>query len=347
MKIENARLYEKSSREERLSRLLETFSERRVVVIGDLVADQFLYGEIARISREAPVFILRHERTETVPGGAANCAANLASLGSHVELIGITGDDESGRALLGKLCDAKVDCNSVIKLPSHRTTTKVRILAGQAHSTRQQVIRVDYEDGPIASSEIRKQLISHLHAALARADAVIVSDYNYGVADSYIADILRSESRERGLPVLVDSRFRLKDFSGFTSATPNEDEVEHVLDQRLYDSATLERAGEALREQLGFQALLITRGSQGMLLLEKNTKPLYMGPIGAREAVDVTGAGDTVIAAYALALASGASFADAAHLANHAGGIVVMKRGTATVSRDELLASVLHGGGGS
>jgi rfaE bifunctional protein kinase chain/domain len=325
---------------ERLQNLVHEFAKRRVLVVGDLLADQFLYGEISRVSREAPVLILRHERTETVPGGAANCAVNLASLGAEATVVGVVGTDAAGDALIDKLRAAGVDCEQIIRAPEVRTTTKVRILAGQAHSMRQQVIRVDYEGEPPSGARHKTQLAACLNEAAARADAVIVSDYNYGVAGAETIAALRAATARRALPVLVDSRFRLLDFAGFTSATPNEDEVEQVLGRRIVDTATLEAAAVELRARLGHRALLITRGNQGMLLLEEGARPRHIAPVGSHEAVDVTGAGDTVIAAYTLALASGATFADAADLANRAGGIVVMKRGTASVEARELLSSI-------
>ncbi len=327
-------------RSEPLIALVHTFPQRRVVVVGDMVADQFLYGEISRVSREAPVLILRHERTETMPGGAANCAANLAALGARTSIVGVLGADTAGAALRERLGELGVDCRHAVSAPSLETVTKVRVLAGQAHSMRQQVLRVDYESSPLAEAEIIKQLCGELRAAVAEADAVIISDYNYGVAGAATINVLHELARARAIPVLVDSRFRLLDFSSFTSATPNEDEVEQVLGRRLTDAGALEAAASELRARLNHQALLVTRGSQGMLLLESDKPPLHLAAVGSREAVDVTGAGDTVIAAYALALASGADFADAARLANHAGGLVVMKRGTATVSPAELLASL-------
>jgi rfaE bifunctional protein kinase chain/domain len=327
---------------ERLASIVEHFPRRRVVVVGDVVADQFLFGEISRVSREAPVFILRHERTETVPGGAANCAVNLASLGAEVSLVGLVGNDEAGRALLEKLAEAHVDCSNLQTVMGHRTTTKVRVLAGQAHSTRQQVIRVDYEDGPVTDVKVRGSLRARLTREAGKADTIIISDYNYGVADNPMRDAVREAARERSIPVLVDSRFRLSSFPNFTSATPNEDEVEQLLGMKLKDTGALKEAGASLRERLGLKALLVTRGGRGMVLFEERCEPLVMEAVGANDPVDGTGAGDTVIAAYALAVASGATFADAARLANHAGGIVVMKRGTASATRDELLSSIRH-----
>ena len=316
------------------------------MVLGDLMADQFVYGEISRVSREAPVLILRHERTETVPGGAANCAANLASRAARAGLVGTDGDDAAGRALLERLGEVGVDCAGVAVLPGAQTTTKVRLLAGHAHSMRQQVIRMDYEGAQPAGGGDAARIAGRLRLACADAEAVVVSDYNYGVAGAAAVEVVRASFAGEGRPVLVDSRFRLPEFAGFTSATPNEDEVEHVAGRRLETREALEEAGRELRERLRMKALLITRGSRGMMLVEEGAAPVHMEAVGAREAVDVTGAGDTVIAAYALALASGASYRDAARLANHAGGIVVMKRGTACVRLEELLASVSHGGGG-
>lgn len=332
-----------SGEAERLASIVERFARRKVVVVGDVVADQFLYGEISRVSREAPVLILRHERTETLPGGAANCAFNLASLGARVALVGTVGNDEAGRALLEKLRAARVSCESLHILEGRRTTTKVRVLAGQAHSTRQQVIRVDYEDAPLAEEvEVRSRLRARLQREAEDADAVIISDYNYGVADDAMSEAVRDSVRARAVPVLVDSRFRLSSFPNFTSATPNEDEVEQLLGRKLKSAQELEEAGAQLRERLGLEALLITRGGRGMMLFEEGRAPLQIDAVGAREPVDGTGAGDTVIAAYALAAASGATFAQAAQLASHAGGLVVMKRGTATVGLAELLHSIRH-----
>lgn len=324
----------------RLRALVDKFAQQRLIVVGDLLADQFLYGEIARVSREAPVFILRHEHTETLPGGAANCAVNLAALGARVSLIGVVGDDAPGRELLHKLQTANVDCRRIVTSKHRGTTTKVRILAGQAHSTRQQVIRVDYEHAAIDDAAERALLHDYLREALTETDAAIISDYDYGVANAETAALVREGMKARSFPVTVDSRFHLTDFKHFTSATPNEDEVEQLLGHRLKDKDSLNAAARELRSRLECHALLITRGPNGMLLQETDTGPQHLAAVGAREPVDVTGAGDTVIAAYTLALAAGATFTEAAHLANHAGGLVVMKRGTASISNAELLSSI-------
>jgi rfaE bifunctional protein kinase chain/domain len=320
----------------RFAEIVSRFSQKRLVVVGDTIADKFVYGEISRVSREAPVFILRHEHTETTPGGAANCAANLAALGAKVALVSVIGKDEPGLLLLGKLETAGIDCHGVIVSVERTTTTKMRVLAGQTHSTRQQVIRIDYDSEPAIAADDREQVKQRLREEIAKADAVIISDYNYGVVDFQMAAIARDAANQRGLPVFIDSRFRLSEFPRFTSATPNEDEIAQLSGEALKNDLELEAAGAKLREQLEYRSLLVTRGSRGMVLFEADAKPLHIEAVGSRQPVDVTGAGDTVIATYALAIASGATFAAAAQLANFAGGIVVMKRGTATVSAEEL-----------
>jgi len=314
--------------QDKLISIIERFGEQRIVILGDAIADKFLHGSISRVSREAPVFILRHQQTETLPGGAANCAMNLVALGARVSLISVTGRDESGSELRAKLEAAGIDIAGMIVSDKVQTTTKVRILAGQSHSSKQQVIRIDYEGAPLGDEEVRGAILDRLEQALRGANACVISDYNYGVVDARAASLIRKTAN---VPVLVDSRFRLSEFTGFTAATPNQEEVENLV-----GTTDSEIAAQELKKRLGHHALLVTRGSQGMTLLEGDAAPVHIPAVGAQQAVDVTGAGDTVIATFALALASGASFADAARLANYAGGLVVMKRGTATVSATEL-----------
>lgn len=324
---------------ERLLNIVRRFSERRLLIVGDSIADKFLYGAISRVSREAPVFILRHESTETVPGGAANCALNLAALGANVSLVSVAGNDEAGNALREKLSAAGVNVDGLVLSEKIQTTTKVRILAGHAHANKQQVIRVDYEDAPLNDPALRETLTNSLKNSLARADAVILSDYNYGLVDKDAIELVREAHRSRNIPVLVDSRFRLSDFSGLTGATPNEDEVEHLIGSPAESLAQLETAASRLRQKLELDALLVTRGRNGMMLVTEEPLALHIPAVGA-QAVDGTGAGDTVIATFALALASDSSFAEAAQLANYAGGLVVMKRGTASVTAAELEQSI-------
>lgn len=326
--------------QERLLKIVRGFSERKLLIVGDSIADKFLYGSISRVSREAPVFILRHESTETVPGGAANCALNLAALGANVSLISVAGEDEAGMTLRKKLAAAGVNVEGFVLSENVATTTKVRILAGHSHANRQQVIRVDYEGRPLNDALVRETLNAHLKNALAAADAVIISDYNYGLVDQQTIELVREAQRAKNIPVLVDSRYRLREFSGFTAATPNEEEVEHLIGEPVDSAVTLETSATRLKQELRYKALLVTRGRRGMMLLEENELPLHIPAVGAEQAVDGTGAGDTVIATFALALASDSSFVEAARLANYAGGLVVMKRGTASVTTAELEQSI-------
>lgn len=311
------------------------FRGRRVVILGDLVADQFLMGTIARVSREAPVFILDHEKTETHAGGAGNAAVNVATLGGTPRIVGFVGSDPNGRLLRQRMADAGVDCEFLVSDDRVMTTTKVRVLAGQHYAPRQQVIRIDYADSQTINDELRARLRDNLHQACDGADALIISDYSYGAADRETAALAQQIAVDRGIPLLIDSRFALADFSDATAATPNQDEVEHILGKNFSLADC-----EGLRKRLGLKALLVTRGNKGMTLFEEDKPHRHFDAVGSKEPIDVTGAGDTVIGAFALGLASGLSFADAASVANHAGGIVVMKRGTASASLDELIESL-------
>ena len=320
-----------------LINILRRFADQRIVIIGDAIADRFVHGSISRVSREAPVFILQHQHTETSPGGAANCAMNLVALGAKVLLISVTGADEAGNELRAKLEAAGINVDGVIVSEKVQTTTKVRILAGHSHANKQQVIRIDYEGASLNDDDVRAALLNKLQQAVSTANAVVISDYNYGVVDARAAELIRKNTT---VPVLVDSRFRLLDFPGFTAATPNEEEVENLVGSPISSNEQLEKAATDLKQRLGHRALLVTRGGEGMTLVESDAAPVHIHAVGAQQPVDVTGAGDTVIATFTLALASGASFAGAARLANYAGGLVVMKRGTATVSAAELEHSI-------
>jgi rfaE bifunctional protein kinase chain/domain len=281
------------------------------------------------------VFILDHDETDTRAGGAANAAANVASLGGTPVLVGFIGNDANGELLKQSLETANVSCGHIVSDDRLRTTTKVRVLAGQQYAPRQQVIRIDYaERNPIGDDLISK-LKQTFRTACDGAEAIIVSDYNYGAAHPDIVATARQEAKRTGVPLIVDSRFRLGDLHGATAATPNQEEVEQILGRGFSNESCA-----SLRERLGYKALLVTRGNKGMTLFEDGVEPRHLDAVGSKEPIDVTGAGDTVIGAFALGLASGLSFADAASVANHAGGIVVMKRGTASVSAVELVASL-------
>ncbi|MGE3465356.1 MAG: bifunctional heptose 7-phosphate kinase/heptose 1-phosphate adenyltransferase [Pyrinomonadaceae bacterium] len=311
-----------------------SFGGKRIALIGDLVADQFLNGTISRVSREAPVFILRHEETVTLPGAAANAAANVASMGGEPILLGVIGTDSEGERLKASLGNKGVAAGHILSDPEIKTTTKVRVLAGQHYAVRQQVIRIDYENSGELSAELRKRLQDKLDEVAAEIDAIIVSDYGYGAVFDAIFAQARDIADRRGIPLVVDSRYRLSSLTGATAATPNSEEVEQIAGEAFSDNDC-----QRLRESLGCTALLVTNGNKGMTLFENGTSA-HFDAVGSPEPVDVTGAGDTVIAAFTLALAAGVGYSDAATIANHAGGIVVMKKRTATVSVDELLASL-------
>lgn len=312
------------------------FADRNILVVGDLVADQFLCGTIDRVSREAPVFIMRHETTETICGGAANAAANVSSLGGNVRVVGVVGNDSTGKDLTDALTKNGVIMDGVVASDSFRTTTKLRVLAGQHYAARQQVIRIDYEDDTGLDAATIKKLESSALGCLGEVDAVIISDYGYGVADTELTQNLIKAASELEIPVLVDSRKRTAEFVGATASTPNREEVEQLLGTDYSPSSCTE-----LRERLGLEALLVTLGNQGMFLAAKEDEPIAIGIIGKDKPVDVTGAGDTVIAAFSLGVASGLGYLTSAKIANHAGGIVVMKNGTASVTASELIESIL------
>jgi rfaE bifunctional protein kinase chain/domain len=316
----------------KLTKLVERFRGKRVVVFGDLVADVFVYGEISRISREAPVLILNHRETQTVPGGGANAIHNLKTLGAQPFPIGVVGDDVEGQRLLDYFSSLDIDTTGIRVARSYRTPTKMRILAGAVHSQRQQVVRLDSGDvlkDAAAAAGIKRKLRSEL----SRADALLVSDYGYGL----VTPELLSNVRRSGLPATIDSRFGLRNFYGMTAATPNEPEVEAALGVTIgNDLKKLEAAGRSLLRKLKHDALLITRGKDGMALFERGRRTLHIPIYGTDEIADVTGAGDTVIATFTLALAAGGGYQDAARLANYAGGIVVMKYGTRPVAYEEL-----------
>ncbi len=328
---------------ERLKKIIEAFPRLTVTVLADLVADEFVYGEISRVSREAPVLILKHRERTIVPGGGGNAVYNLADLGVTVLPVGVVGEDEPGRVLLRRFRQKHISTSGILRLKGYPTVTKTRILAGMTHTARQQVVRVDRE--PEAPLDAVHQ--SHLLAAARKfahvSDALLISDYGYGAATPELLTLLRARSTLDGVPVTLDSRYRLLRYSGVTAATPNEPEVEQALGVHIgNDRARVIAVGRKILERMGLQSLLITRGRDGMVAFARRRAPVEIPIFGSDQIADVTGAGDTVIATFTAALAAGADPEDAARLANYAGGIVVMKRGTATVSRQELLQALEH-----
>jgi rfaE bifunctional protein kinase chain/domain len=326
---------------DRLKKIIESFPKITVTVVADLVADEFVFGEISRVSREAPVLILKHRERTVVPGGGANAINNLADLGVNVLPVGVIGEDEPGRLLLKAFRHKRIPVSGVLKDKSYTTVTKTRILAGMTHTSRQQVVRVDREPEAEPNRNLQRELVLAAREYGRASDALLVSDYGYGSATPAILNAIREKGRLDGVPVILDSRYRILEYSGATAATPNEPEVEEALGVRIgQDWSRLCSAGEQMMSRMKLQSLVITRGRDGMAAFSGHHKPVDIPIFGSDEVADVTGAGDTVIATFTAAMAAGASTEEAAHLANYAGGIVVMKRGTATVSQQELLQAL-------
>jgi len=309
-------------------------SRRRLLVVGDVMLDEFLWGRVARISPEAPVPVVQVERESFHVGGAGNVAVNARALGAEVVLAGVAGRDDAGDRLAEALADAGIEC--AIHTPEDRpTTVKTRIVAHH-----QQVVRADREHTRDLAGRDEDAVIRSAVAALPRCDAVIVSDYEKGVVTSGLVRALVSKARRHRIPLLVDPKVsHLRRYRGATLVTPNQQEAALGAGHRIESGEDLRSVGKRLLALLRCQALLITRGEHGMALFETGRRALEI-PTAAREVFDVTGAGDTVIATLGLTLAAGAGLPVAAALANHAAGVVVGKLGTATVSADELQAAV-------
>lgn len=327
----------------RLAEVVDRFRGRRVAVLGDLVADEFVYGDIARVSREAPVLILEHRRTVVVPGAAGNAVANLAALGAKPLPVGVVGRDEAGSRLVDEFRARGVVCRGILRRDGHVTPCKSRLLAGGIHTRRQQIARLDR--GAASAAELPRALAAALRGrlrdALTDAEGLLVADYGYGAATPALLAPLVSRVARRSQPLLVDSRSRVSAYRGATACTPNQEELERALNLApLEGDAAVEHAARRLLRRTGDRAVLVTRGAAGMSLLERRREALHVPAYGSDEVADVTGAGDTVIAVFTLALLAGASFAEAARLSNYAAGLVVMKAGTATLDRAELLAAI-------
>jgi len=324
-----------------LASLLSAFSRAEVVVVGDFVADEYVYGETDRVSREAPVLVVRYESSELVPGGAGNAAQNLAALGVKVRAVGAVGDDALGTALLDELEERGVDVSGIERVARRPTEAKTRILAGGRSTRRQQMIRLDRAPLEPLPAAVERRLVRTLEKLGGRARAVLASDYGSGkVGPGAIEALRRIEGR--GVPVCVDSRYNLRAYTGLTMVKPNEVELEAASGVSLSQRGGLERAARVLQRRVGCEVLLVTRGRNGMSVFRRGAPAVHVPAHGSQDAVDVTGAGDTVAATFCAGLAAGGDALAAARLANVAGALVVQKPGTATVSRDELAAELLR-----
>jgi len=319
-----------------LSRLLSGFRSRKLVVLGDLVADHYVYGQTDRVSREAPVLVVRHESSEVTLGGAANAAANARALGAEVTAVGVLGADEMGEAVRKRFAERGI---KLVAVEAPSTETKTRILAGGLNTSRQQMLRLDRGNAVPLAPGLSARLRQSLEEAVQGADAVLVSDYGGGVVGDATRATLRHVAGS-GMLVSVDSRYALGKLTGFRAAKPNEPELAALTGLAVEDDRAVSRAAEEALKLLDTQVLLVTRGRRGMALLERGSSVQLLPAHGTRASVDVTGAGDTVMAAFTLGLAAGAAARTAAELANVAGALVVLRPGTAPVTAAELAAEL-------
>ncbi len=321
---------------------LAAFAGKKVVVLGDMVLDEYVSGATERISREAPVLILRHERTVTLPGGGANPASNVHSLGGTALPVGLIGLDDAGERLLAIFKDKGLDTSGLLSEPGRATARKVRVLAGGHNTARQQVIRVDYVNESEPGQALQKRLIATLEKRLPSSQGLIVSDYGGGVVGDALLDYISGLKRRfPRLVSVVDSRYQLSRDRNVTAVTPNETEAAPAAGFEEYHEKDLATIGRKLLKDTAAGMALITRGSKGMSLFRGSTRrdiPVY----GSTQIVDVNGAGDSVASSLCLALAAGAKPEAAMEIANAAGGVAVMQAGPASVTRDQIL-TVLKG----
>ena len=319
-----------------LPALIERFKGKKIAVVGDIIADIYVYGMPYKLSREAPVVVIKYEKEALIPGSAGNTIHNLLALGAHVFPLGFVGKDEPGERLreaFSAFDTIEMDC-----LVSHegRTVTKTRILAGDTHTSKQQVIRIDRTNDKPVSEEARKRLKGRLAEISGLIDGLILSDYEHGTIDSDIISYARALAGEK--VVVGDSWHNLKEFKGFTLITPNEAEAYALaaMDSRR----DIEEVGKEIVGSLGVKGVLVTRGNKGMSLFLNDGTVHHIPISGSNEVTDVTGAGDTVAATVTLSLACGIDFFTSSRIANYAAGIVVMKRGTAVVTLEELRKAI-------
>jgi rfaE bifunctional protein kinase chain/domain len=323
--------------------VLKKFGAMRIVVLGDLMLDEYVFGATTRISREAPVLILKHERTLSLPGGGANPVSNIASLGATALPVGVLGTDRAGDTLRGLFQDKGVDTGGIVGEPGRVSPVKVRVLAGDHNTARQQVIRIDHLAEHAILPATEKAVLAALEARLSGAHGLIVSDYGNGLVTPAVLRYVNALSRRRPkLVVTVDSRYQLAQYRGITAITPNETEAAPAAGYEDYDEADLDRIGRRLLARTRAKMVLVTRGSRGMSLFRAGKRE-DVPVLGGTQIVDVNGAGDSVAACMTLALAAGAEPALAMRLANAAGGVAVMQSGPASVTCEQILKLLKSG----
>lgn len=338
---------------EHLKDIISKFPKAKILVVGDLILDQYIWGSVDRISPEAPVPVVWADKRTYVPGGAANVASNISSFDAKVCLLGVVGDDQQAENLFRELKKRNIDTGGVFVEKGRQTILKTRVIAGH-----QQVVRVDWEDKGAIKSQTRDKIQDFIQQKLKYFDAIVVEDYGKGLLDTFLLEVITGQARKDKKIITVDPKEEnFEHYQGVTCITPNRKEAQNAVrylkmkdcknEFRLYkDGLTtdrdIDRAGKAILSYLGLESLLITLGEHGMALFEKNKKTTHI-PTVAQEVFDVSGAGDTVIAVFTLALTSGASKIEAAKLANFAAGVVVGKLGTAVTTRPELLTRLKEG----
>lgn len=306
------------------------------MIIGDMVADVYVEGKISRISREAPVLVLEHQEEKVVPGGAANVVANVAALGGGAFATGVIGKDAAGRNLSEELKKKGATVDGLIIDESRPTISKTRIMAGGQATVRQQIVRVDKEKREPLSSGMEEAILTYIKENIGKMDAVVLSDYGSHTVTPTIREWVINTCQAAQVPCIVDSRYNVMNYRGVSVVKQNESELAAAVGYSLESQECLLEAGKAVLEALEAQAVLVTRGPDGMSLFERNGNVKHIPVTNKSEVYDVTGAGDTVVATIILALAAGISMVDAARLANFAAGIVVKKPGTAATTPEEL-----------
>ena len=324
-----------------LLRLVDNFAQKKIAVWGDFILDEYIFGNTRRISREAPVLILSYKHKTYSLGGAGNSVLNLKSLGAVPLPIGVIGPDDSGQKILQLFQKEGISTEYLFPEKHYQTPIKTRILAGEETTKKQQILRIDQEGKVPENVKLKQKIQRTIKKIKSQTHALLISDYNYLTVKEDIFSQILVDYKKENIPVTLDSRFRLTNFKGFTVATPNEPEVEGILRIKINDSnQVLYQAGRLLLKETKAAALLITRGSKGMVLFERKKPPFIIPIHGTSDIVDGTGAGDTVISVFTLALSCGSTFKQASILANFAGGIVVMKKGTATLTTQELKQAI-------
>jgi rfaE bifunctional protein kinase chain/domain len=324
-------------------KLLDSIAQlekRKIMVIGDMVADVYLEGKISRISREAPVLILEHAEENVVPGGASNVVNNTATLSGCVYAVGVVGKDYAGQELTRILASKGAHTAGLLIDNSRPTITKTRVMAGGQATVRQQIVRIDKENKEALDIHIEQAVKEYITTYIVDMDGVVISDYGSQTITPQLMKHIIYTCREKDIPCIVDSRYNIMEYSGIDVVKQNESEAAAAVGYDITDQATLLSAGKTILEKLEAQAVLISRGPDGMTLFEKTGKVTHIPVTNRSEVYDVTGAGDTVVATMILALAAGASYEDAARLSNFAAGIVVRKPGTATTTPEELRQAI-------